>query len=64
MYSDEEAEILQVLLKDLQDAFNHKKASRALTHAQNAYMRAARNLADLERYRHSKMPILGSEEKN
>lgn len=62
MYSEEEAEILRVLLNDLREAFTIKKASRALTAAQNAYMRAAYNYRDLERFRQRKIQIIGSQE--
>lgn len=51
MYSEEEAEILRVLLADLEAAFEIKKASRAIYTAQNAYMRAVRNYRELEQYR-------------
>lgn len=51
MYSEEEAEILRVLLADLEAAFEIKKASRAIYAAENAYMRAIRNYRDLEKYR-------------
>lgn len=60
MYSEEEAEILRVLLDDLQKAFGIKSAKHAVKAAQQAYMRAARDRSDLERYRSSRMTIHGS----
>lgn len=51
MYSEEEAEILRVLLADLEAAFKIKKASRAIHAAENAYMKASRNYRDFEKHR-------------
>ena len=62
MYSEEEAEILRVLLDDLREAFTIKKASRSLTAAQNAYMQAAYNYRDLKRFREREIQIIGSQE--
>lgn len=51
MDREEEAEILRTLMGDLEAAFKLRKASRAITHAQNAYMRAAFNRSQIERHR-------------
>lgn len=62
MYSEEEVEILRVLLAKLRDAFSIKKGKHALQAAQRAYMTAAQNYRDIERYRQQRITILGSQE--
>ena len=61
MFSEAEPAILEVLLNELRDAFSDKKASHAVRKAQNAYMKAARDLRDVERARQRHAQIIGSD---
>ena len=61
MFSEGEPAILSALLDELRSAFSDKKASHAVRKAQAAYMKAARDLRDLERARQRHTQIIGSD---
>lgn len=60
MFSEEEAEVLRVLLDDLRGAFRHQKARHVVKAAQKAYMRAAFNKNQIDRHRQKQARIAGS----
>lgn len=60
MISDTIEETMHILLQELQQAFAIQKGKHALRAAQNAYMKAARTVSDIERGKQYKIPMQGS----
>lgn len=60
MFTEQIEEAMRILLQELQDAFAIQKGKHALKAAQNAYMKAARAVRDIERTR--VIPMKGSQE--
>ena len=64
MFTEEAEEILKRLLSELQSALDNHKAKFVAVGTRNAYMKAARELRDLERARQRHHEIRGSTHDN